>query len=53
MLKNECQLGNLALENKKPTPKGLQITSDYLKGKITSKQAIDKIKSHHLGGGNR
>lgn len=53
MLKNDCQLGNLKLEGKKPTPKGLKITSDYLEGNITSQQAIEQIIKHYLGGGSK
>lgn len=46
---NECQLASLKHEGKEPTQKGLAITSDYLKGKISSKEAIEQIKNYHLG----
>ena len=53
MLKNECQLASLKHEGKEPTQQGLQITSDYLKGNITSKEAIEQIINYHVGGINQ
>jgi len=44
LIVNNCQLGSLAIENKKPSPKGLEITSLYIQGKISSEDAIRKIK---------
>jgi hypothetical protein len=37
-------LGSLAIENQYPSLKGLKITSDFIKGKIDSKEAIRRIK---------
>jgi hypothetical protein len=43
----------MKVEGKEPTSKGMSITSDFLKGNITSQQAIEEIIKYHLGGGNR
>ncbi|MDP4094600.1 MAG: antitoxin VbhA family protein [Bacillota bacterium] len=38
----------LAVEGMKPSESGAAITRQYLEGKITSKQAIQRIKDKHL-----
>lgn len=38
----------LAVEGLKPSESGTAITRKYLEGKITSKQAIQRIKDKHL-----
>ena len=38
----------LAVEGLKPSTSGTAITRQYLEGKITSKQAIQRIKEKHL-----
>lgn len=38
----------LAVEGLKPSETGTAITRQYLEGKITSKQAIQRIKDKHL-----
>jgi len=39
---------SLAVEGLKPSDAGIAITRQYLEGKISSKQAIQKIKDKHL-----
>ena len=39
---------SLAVEGLKPSDTGIAITRQYLEGKISSKQAIQKIKDEHL-----
>lgn len=50
MKKIKSVLGSMAIEGKKPSKEGKAITSDFLNNKISSKEAIDKIKDYHLGG---
>ncbi len=38
----------LAVEGLKPSNSGIAITRQYLEGKITSKQAIERIIEFHL-----
>ena len=40
----KCVEGSLAVENAKPSKEGKKITEKYLKGEITSSEAIKKIK---------
>jgi hypothetical protein len=47
---NKCQLASLKHEGKTPSKTGLAITSDFLKGNITSKEAINIIINYHLKG---
>jgi hypothetical protein len=49
--KVEKQLkATLAVENKKPSKQGENITNLYLKGKINSETAIEQIIKHYKGG---
>ena len=41
---------SLAVENVKPSNKAKKITREYLEGKITSCEAIKKIKDYWIGG---
>jgi len=38
----------LAVEGLKPSKTGTAVTRQYLEGKITSEQAIQRIKDNHL-----
>lgn len=39
---------SLAVEGLKPSKSGVEITRQYLDGKISSKEAIQRIKDKHL-----
>ena len=40
---------SLAVEGMTPSKTGVTITRQYLEGKISSKEAIQRIKNNHLG----
>ncbi len=42
--------GTLKIEGIKPSDKAKNINSEYLKGNITSIEAIELIKAYYLGG---
>jgi len=39
-------LGTLKIEDMKPSENGKKITNDFLKGNITSEEAVKKIKKY-------
>lgn len=42
--------GNLKHENIKPSKNAKNLNSEYLKGNLTSYEAIERIKKYYLGG---
>lgn len=43
----------LAVEGLKPSKTAVEITRQYLEGKITSEEAIKRIKERHLNAGDK